>query len=306
MKKQHLRVGITLSLALGLGSTALTAQTPTPAPKTHNLAMARSIFSRSDADKSGAISLAEARSLGVALSEFRSFDADSNGLVARDEFLIGYRTYVANQGQRIGADLDAETTRLQAQRRVSQAQTQRSGGPGGARRSAASGATPGANQRPAPAASTPATSTPARLRATGSGAAAGDALRVEQDSSTLRSRVLSAAQNNAELAQRLRNMASAQEESRTAAPPQRGPLNTGALLRPGSGPSIGRVGTQQLRQPRNRQQLTPRRVVAPQSMGQGARQQPSAPAGARGAQPRQQAAPSSTPRNSGGRSSGRG
>jgi len=320
MKKQHLRVGIALSLALGFGSTALTAQAPTPdpAPKTHNLTTARSIFSRIDADKSGAISLAETRGLGIALSEFRIFDGDGDGLIARGEFLIGYRTYVANSGQGIGADLEAETTRLLAQRRVNQAQTQRSEGPAEARSSAASGV----NQRPLPAAGTPATSTPARLRAIGTSAgqsaSVGDAVRAEQDSPTLRSRVLSAAQNDAELAQRLRNMAASKEESRPATPPQRsgGSLNTGALLRPGSGPSIGRVGTQQLRQPRNRQQLTPRRVVAPQRLGEGGarpgasgqrvRPQTTAPAGARGAvprfQPQQRAVPNSAPRSSGGRS----
>ena len=129
MKHLHFASLVVGTLGIAL-SPSTEAQRPTPRPKpqpvvTHTLAQARSIFSRSDANKDSRISLAESRAMGVSPAEFGSFDTDGDALVGNDEFLVGYRNWVSSAGQKVAPDLDAEATRLQALRKAKEAEQKR-------------------------------------------------------------------------------------------------------------------------------------------------------------------------------------
>ncbi|HEV8112510.1 MAG TPA: hypothetical protein VGR31_07015 [Planctomycetota bacterium] len=94
---------------------AVAGETP---PSAQNLSRALASFAAADTDRDGRISPDEARSMPVSTSVFAAEDDDKDGFWSRDEFLVFYRHRVIAGGQPVGADLEAEITRLQALKRV--------------------------------------------------------------------------------------------------------------------------------------------------------------------------------------------
>ncbi|QDU69631.1 EF-hand domain-containing protein [Engelhardtia mirabilis] len=146
----------------------------------HDLRRASATFGRADSDRDGSIGWLEAVRTGLSSREFRAFDADTDGSVSRDEFIVGYRRLVNAAGQRTAPDLDAETTRIEAFRRAFQAQAQhrasvagdnQPSGPGARRvQDARSDALPSEEQIRALEASEPPAGPAARRRAASQGA----------------------------------------------------------------------------------------------------------------------------------------
>jgi hypothetical protein len=94
---------------------AVAGETP---PSAQNLSRALASFAAADTDRDGRLSPDEARSMPVSTSVFAAEDDDKDGFWSRDEFLVFYRHRVIAGGQPVGADLEAEITRLQALKRV--------------------------------------------------------------------------------------------------------------------------------------------------------------------------------------------
>ncbi len=123
-----------------------------PEPPSHGLATARTIFARSDVDRNGRISQGEARGMGVSPRSWAIFDADGDGSVGFEEFLLGYRRYVIGAGHRVAPDFELEATRLEALRRARLAAEQRPRertGPSAIRRWAGTVGSPSAVRTPA-------------------------------------------------------------------------------------------------------------------------------------------------------------
>ncbi|MHC4377589.1 MAG: EF-hand domain-containing protein [Planctomycetota bacterium] len=141
---------------------------PAPAPKPSTggsnggltLAAVRTQFASADLDRNDSVSLAEALRAGVSRSEFGLFDADSNGQVTRDEFVVGMRQRAARLKQAVADDLRNESDRIETLRRTraaEQARQQAARAKKAREDAAKSGqngpaARRGAGQRPAPSA----------------------------------------------------------------------------------------------------------------------------------------------------------
>lgn len=145
------------------------APTPSPAPAPNaggskggglTLAAVRTQFASADLDRNDSVSLAEALRAGVSRSEFGIFDADSNGQVTRDEFVVGMRQRAARLKQAVADDLRNESNRIETLRRTraaEQARQQAARAKKAREDAAKSGqngpaARRGAGQRPAPSA----------------------------------------------------------------------------------------------------------------------------------------------------------
>jgi hypothetical protein len=83
-----------------------------------SLARALALFGGADSNHDGRLTAEEARSLPVSAEAFASDDADRDGFWSREEFLLFYRRQLVAFRQPVGADLDAEITRIQALKRV--------------------------------------------------------------------------------------------------------------------------------------------------------------------------------------------
>lgn len=141
---------------------------PTPAPKPNaggssgglTLAVVRSQFASADLDGSDSVSQTEAMRIGVSRTEFGLFDANSDGQVTREEFVVGMHKRALRLKQAVNDDLRNESDRIETLRRTRAAEQARqqaarakkaredaakkgSGGPAARR---------GAGQRPAPSA----------------------------------------------------------------------------------------------------------------------------------------------------------
>ena len=108
----------TLSLALvGMlieGSIAV-AQTNAPA---NSLTRALATFAAIDVNHDGKLSAQELLVVPIDRQEFLAHDHDKDGTWSKDEFLIYYRRRLLLAGQQVGADLEAETARVQALRKT--------------------------------------------------------------------------------------------------------------------------------------------------------------------------------------------
>lgn len=122
------------------------------APRVHDLSRVRSIFATADVNHDSAINSSEAEAAGISRAQFAGFDADSDGKLGGDEFVVGYRGLVARAGDTAAADLETETSRIEALRKAKAAEQARLG------RGPTERGTP--ESRPIPA-----DATPERLRA---------------------------------------------------------------------------------------------------------------------------------------------
>jgi hypothetical protein len=87
-----------------------------------SLAEARALFARVDQDASGELGTREADYAGLAASTAASFDADGNGSLSLEEFIVAHQQTLVRAGKRAAPDLEAESTRIQAVRRAKQAE----------------------------------------------------------------------------------------------------------------------------------------------------------------------------------------
>ncbi len=94
------------------------SRTQAARPSDGSLARALALFSGADANHDGKLTAEEARSLPVSTEAFGAEDADRDGFWSREEFLLFYRRQLVASRQPVGADLDAEITRIQALKRV--------------------------------------------------------------------------------------------------------------------------------------------------------------------------------------------
>jgi regulator of protease activity HflC (stomatin/prohibitin superfamily) len=105
------------------------APTPAPAPQPNTggltLAAVRTQFASADLDRNDSVSLAEALRAGVSRSQFGIFDADSDGQVTRDEFVVGMRQRAARLKQAVADDLRNESDRIETLRRTRAAEEAR-------------------------------------------------------------------------------------------------------------------------------------------------------------------------------------
>lgn len=133
-------------------------QRPAAPATRHDLGSTRALFARTDGDKDGVITAREATAVGVQPRQFSAFDENGDGRITADEFVVGYRELVAEAGQTASPDLDAEATRIRAERRAHASEQERA-------RQGRAGQDP-AGQSPSPRADG---ATPARVRAAQSG-----------------------------------------------------------------------------------------------------------------------------------------
>lgn len=104
------------SVVLGvLSANPALAQRGAPA---NSLPRALATFAAADTSKDGKLSLEEATAASIQAREFAAQDLDKDGSWSKDEFLLFYRQRLVLAGQQVGADLDAETTRIQALRKA--------------------------------------------------------------------------------------------------------------------------------------------------------------------------------------------
>ena len=85
----------------------------TPAPEL-TLSEVRAGFARSDADADGRSDRRQADGGGVSGEQFEQFDANSDGLLDAEEYLVARQALAARTGRSVAADLGAESTRIQA------------------------------------------------------------------------------------------------------------------------------------------------------------------------------------------------
>ena len=104
-------------------------QAPAPAKPAVTLAEARELFARVDQDKNGELSIREADYAGLPANRTSPFDADGNGSLSPEEFLVAFHQSLSSGDRRAGSDLEAESARIQALRRAKDADRERAGGP---------------------------------------------------------------------------------------------------------------------------------------------------------------------------------
>lgn len=102
----------------GLGAFCATAaasgsalQTP---PAELDLGEVRASFARADAESDGRLDRRQADSGGVSGEQFQQFDANTDGLLDAEEYLVARQSLAARTGRAVAVDLGAESTRIQA------------------------------------------------------------------------------------------------------------------------------------------------------------------------------------------------
>lgn len=95
--------------------------TPLVLAQGSNLNQATQTFGALDTNKDGKLSSAEYAVMGQDRTQFIGADADGDGQLVRDEFVVFYRQRLIAAGQKPAADLEAESTRILAARRAKQA-----------------------------------------------------------------------------------------------------------------------------------------------------------------------------------------
>jgi len=111
-------------LALTLTTALLTLSSPTHAQvdAEGSLARARGLFTRVDTDADGLVSAAEAGRNRIPSKDFVAYDADRDRKLSVSEFTLFYRQLLVKAGKSVGADLEAESARIEAGRRAKRAQ----------------------------------------------------------------------------------------------------------------------------------------------------------------------------------------
>lgn len=86
------------------------------------LADLESTFAQLDANKDGKLSPQEIAVLKLSPADARGLDADHDGFLSRDEFLLFYRQRIVAAGAKPAADLESEATRIVAARKAKAAE----------------------------------------------------------------------------------------------------------------------------------------------------------------------------------------
>jgi hypothetical protein len=115
-----MRIAVATSLVLVLCFTpdVVLAQGGDRARTAVSLDQARASFAKGDTDKSNGLSSAELTALGLDATAMLASDWNSDQSLSSDEFLVGYHQLLVRQAKTVAADLEAESTRLQALRRA--------------------------------------------------------------------------------------------------------------------------------------------------------------------------------------------
>lgn len=91
------------------------------------LSEVRALFGRVDADGNARLSVTEADHGGIDGREHARFDHDGDRGLSLDEFVVAKRLMLARGGRAVAADLEAESTRVLALRRVRRERSNRAG-----------------------------------------------------------------------------------------------------------------------------------------------------------------------------------
>lgn len=215
------------------------------------LETARALFTRADADGNGQLSASEATTLGFDARSMSSSDSDANQSLSRDEFIVGYHQFLVHQAKPVAADLEAESTRLQALRRAQRSEELKQGrqvGTAGANQPAPSEARQGprgpAQRSGAESPAVPSRQTPETGAGTPSGAGPGAARRVALaggDVQQTREEKLRAIQET--LNRRLRNGELSDPEAKAAYERMRQRIDNALGLKPEVAPAAAPDGS---------------------------------------------------------------
>lgn len=104
-----------VSLLCLAGETPAFAQRGAPV---NSLARALATFTAADTNKDGKLTADEGSVLPIKKRDFDAQDHDKDGALSRDEFLIYYRQLLLDAREQAAPDLEAETARIQALRKV--------------------------------------------------------------------------------------------------------------------------------------------------------------------------------------------
>jgi len=83
-----------------------------------HLSRAENTFRVADADRSGLLEAAELARAQISAESVRTWDADGDGRLSRDEFVVLYRYLLVQSGQVPGSGLEAEAQRIEGARAV--------------------------------------------------------------------------------------------------------------------------------------------------------------------------------------------
>jgi len=84
------------------------------APVAFSLAGAKALFKRVDKDADGLLSPSESPASGLGPRDVTAADADKNGRLSENEFLVGLHGWLSASGRTIDADFEAEVVKLRA------------------------------------------------------------------------------------------------------------------------------------------------------------------------------------------------
>lgn len=110
------------SLSLAALAWLLAGASPALAQKSPDkiLPSVKKSFQDLDRDKSGSLTMAEARRSNLSAELFRTHDADSSGGIDQDEFIVMYRGLLKQVKRPVPADLEAEVARIETRRKAVQ------------------------------------------------------------------------------------------------------------------------------------------------------------------------------------------
>ncbi|MDF1798145.1 MAG: hypothetical protein P1V81_03135 [Planctomycetota bacterium] len=110
------------ALSLLFAATFLAGVSEAQAPqKQHSLNDAQAFFRKGDRDSDGRLKPAELTAMGITTRQASDFDNDGDTYISKREFYVAYRSMVLAGGEGVGSDLDAEVTRVLAERQAAEA-----------------------------------------------------------------------------------------------------------------------------------------------------------------------------------------
>jgi len=120
---KHILLPLLLALPFAGNQAAQEVVQRAPQEAATTLARVRAMFQTADLDKSGGLTLREAQAAGHSVATFRTFDADADAALTREEFVSGYAQQLASRGGNLARDLQDENARILASRRKANART---------------------------------------------------------------------------------------------------------------------------------------------------------------------------------------
>jgi hypothetical protein len=110
-------LALAASLAIERAPQERRPSTESPAPAAPaTLAQVKALFARLDLDQDSTLDLAESARQGLAPRDVSARDADGDGKLNADEFVLAYRAQQVARGAKVAADVDAEATRIERAR----------------------------------------------------------------------------------------------------------------------------------------------------------------------------------------------